>query len=159
MNQTYASRWIRFCARVVDNIFESVLIVVLACAGQLTLTSIVSTIACVVAATMPLVAQSVLLAKRGQSVGKLLVGICIVDEVGRGVPKFSKVVVLRTWTVWLASLLAGLMLVWPPLVLLVDALPIFGSRRKCLHDILAGTVVVRCDRSTTPTHDCLVSAQ
>ena len=75
----------------------------------------------------------------GQTLGKRLLGIALVSS------SDSPVAVWRL--VFVRGLFFGLMflLVYPPLALLplVDHLMIFGKRRRCLHDLAAGTIVVR----------------
>lgn len=74
-----------------------------------------------------------LIATRGQSIGKLLLGMRIVNEGGQ-CPGFVQGVVLRNW------LRAALSFI--PLFSLIDALAIFGESRRCVHDFIAGTRVV-----------------
>jgi uncharacterized RDD family membrane protein YckC len=85
-----------------------------------------------------LVTQMVLLVKRGQSLGKIVLGIKIVKVSDEGVPGFVKVVLLR---IFVPSLLAGIpyagALIW-----LADALFIFRDDRRCLHDLIAETKVI-----------------
>lgn len=77
-----------------------------------------------------------LIATRGQSLGKMLLGMKIVDRQG-GNPGFVSGVILRNW------LRAALNFI--PFFGLVDALVIFGDSRRCIHDFLAGTHVVDCE--------------
>lgn len=89
--------------------------------------------------------QWYLLSTRGQTIGKWLLGIRIVDL--EGAPSgFFSALVLRSWVFpgvmsavvsFSSSVLpfAGLVF-W-----LLDYLPLFGQDRRCLHDYLAGTQV------------------
>jgi len=87
--------------------------------------------------SMPL--QWFLIATRGQSIGKLALGIRVVD--GRGVvPPWTHALVAREGA---RFLLASIPLVGS-LVGLADSLSIFRSNRQTLHDGAAGTWVVRC---------------
>jgi uncharacterized RDD family membrane protein YckC len=94
-----------------------------------------------------------LLAKRGQTIGKVAGSIQIVDYgTGRLLP-FMRVYVLRyLWTlplVLIVTLIPGLLDDYLfNLVILVDVLMIFGPERRCLHDRIAGSKVViyRVDR-------------
>jgi len=79
-----------------------------------------------------------LLAKHGQSVGKRLCGIRIVRQDGSA-PTLWEVFVKR----YLSILLLGQIPMAGNLVSLVDALFIFRKDRRCLHDLLAGTLVVK----------------
>lgn len=73
------------------------------------------------------------IASRGQSLGKMLLGMKIVDPHG-GNPGFIAGVVLRNW------LSSALCLI--PFFGFFDWIVIFGDSRRCLHDYLAGTRVV-----------------
>lgn len=87
--------------------------------------------------------NSYLLAKRGQSLGKYMLGIAIVDhETGRIVP-FTKVMGLRVILPYLAGYI-------PPigLIAIVDALFIFGDSRRCVHDYICGTSVIEIPQKT-----------
>lgn len=82
-----------------------------------------------------------LLAQHGQTVGKRLVGVRIVDATAREIVPVWKSFGLRVVVIQgIASvpLVGGLFA-------LVDVLFIFGERRRCLHDHLAGTIVVDAD--------------
>ncbi len=78
------------------------------------------------------------LAQRGQTVGKRAVGVRIVSgKTGDIVPVWNSFG-LR---VALVQLVFQIPIVGM-LIALADALFIFGERRRCLHDFLAGTLVV-----------------
>lgn len=87
--------------------------------------------------------QWYLIAKRGQTIGKIVVGTRIVMMDGRAVG-FSRGVALRAWLPVAVS--------WIPIAggfaALADALAIFGAQKRCLHDQIAGTKVVRVDMAT-----------
>jgi uncharacterized RDD family membrane protein YckC len=99
-----------------------------------------------------LVTQMVFLVKRGQSLGKMAVGIKIVSSADGSVPGFVKVVLLR---MFVPSLLAAIpyagALIW-----LADVLFIFRDDRRCLHDLIAETKVVDAQ---TKTPEATVSSQ
>jgi uncharacterized RDD family membrane protein YckC len=76
--------------------------------------------------------------RRGQTIGKMLVGIQIVQMDGAPVD-FKSGVLLRVWAPFALSLLPYV----GGAVQVVDALMIYGEERRCLHDRLAGTRVVR----------------
>ncbi len=78
-----------------------------------------------------------LLASHGQTVGKHLLGIRIARPDGSK-PDFWRIVGLRYLVIWVLSLIA----VIGPIFGLVDALLIFRSSRRCLHDNIADTIVV-----------------
>ena len=78
------------------------------------------------------------LKRDGQTLGKKAVGIRIVDLNG-DIPKFSKVLLGR----YLSISAAGLIPFVGHFVTLIDALFIFRSDRRCIHDMIAGTKVVK----------------
>lgn len=80
-----------------------------------------------------LLTQWNLIASRGQSLGKMLLGMKIVDPHG-GNPGFVCGVVLRNWLCYLLCLI--------PFFGFLDWIFIFGDSRRCIHDYLAGTRVV-----------------
>jgi uncharacterized RDD family membrane protein YckC len=96
--------------------------------------------------------QWALITKTSQSVGKRLVGIRIRRTSGARVA-FLDGVVFRDWPMsWFKFVVGGALgqalQVGPfgtPIMVLVitavDALPMLGPRRRCVHDYLAGTVV------------------
>jgi uncharacterized RDD family membrane protein YckC len=79
-----------------------------------------------------------LLKKYGQTVGKKILGIRIADMNGN-LPHFAKVIFLRYLSISLVTLIP----VVGNYLSLVDVLFIFGSERRCVHDLLAGTKVVK----------------
>lgn len=85
-----------------------------------------------------LIMNGYLLAKRGQTIGKLLVRTRIVSVDDEEILPFVKVVGLRYLPLWVASQvpLVG------PFVGLVDALFVFRSDKRCVHDLIAGTKVI-----------------
>jgi len=88
-----------------------------------------------------------LLFKRGQTIGKVLTKIQIVDFQSGLLLPFMKVYVYRyLWTLPIAIvviLIPGVMddMLFN-LLILIDALLIFGADRRCLHDLIAGSKVV-----------------
>ena len=81
--------------------------------------------------------NAVLISNSGQSIAKRLLGIRIVQENGQ-LPGFLRGVVLRHYMLSLTCLCYPI----GAIVYFVDGLFIFGGRRQCLHDLVAGTVVV-----------------
>ena len=81
-----------------------------------------------------------LLATRGQTAGKAIMGVAIVSAAtGAKVPLW-KLILIRFW------FFPALYLIFSPytaIVPLVDQLFIFGKQRRCLHDLLCGSSVVR----------------
>jgi uncharacterized RDD family membrane protein YckC len=99
----------------------------------------------VVAGVLLLLAVSIvnwtLLARRGQTIGKIVAGTRVVMLDGSRAP-FTKVVVLRVWVFLVLSYIPGVNRL-AGIVGLIDALYIYRADRRCLHDQLAGTKVVR----------------
>lgn len=97
--------------------------------------------------------QWYMIATTGQSLGKRLMGIRIINE-GGGDPGFVMGVVVRIWAMAGIKLFAGLflgMMCFPftAIILLIDPLCIFSESRQCLHDKLASTFVVEANDTTT----------
>lgn len=86
-----------------------------------------------------LLVNGYLLWRRGQTVGKALLGIRIVAADGSRAPLW-KLICIRA----LFFPLLYLIVLWPfMLVPIADQAPIFARGRRCLHDLAAGTRVVR----------------
>ena len=77
--------------------------------------------------------------KFGQSIGKKMIGIRIVDLQGNK-PPLWKIFIVRFWLFSTPSL-AGTP--WNYLGV-IDVLAIFTKNRRCVHDYVAGTKVVSC---------------
>jgi len=85
------------------------------------------------------VLQAWLLTTRGQSLGKIVVRIRIVDyRTGRH-PGFSRIVLMRGVLPAIGNMFTQ------GLFSLIDVLFIFGRERRCVHDLMAGTSVVQAD--------------
>lgn len=84
-----------------------------------------------------------LLATRGQSIGKLLLRIAIVDNDTHEVPPLSRIF-LRRYLIIDAILIVNIFL--SMIVELVDLLSIFRRDRRMIHDMLANTVVIEVGR-------------
>ena len=79
------------------------------------------------------------LATRGQTLGKMLVGVRIVDyQTGRLLP-LVKLIGLRDLPIALIAMIPC----FGGIVALVDILMIFGAEQRCLHDLIADTKVVQ----------------
>ena len=88
-----------------------------------------------------------LLGSRGQTIGKMLVGIRIVDASSGALVPLPKLYGVREF---LPRAIFALPTVGP-LMMLADALFIFGDARRCVHDYLCGTVVEEARRAGAPT--------
>jgi len=83
--------------------------------------------------------QIYLLTTRGQTMGKKLIGIKIVNFDDESNPGFVKACLLRGFV---NGLIASIPMVGP-VYSLVDVCFIFREDRRCIHDLLAGTKVVK----------------
>jgi uncharacterized RDD family membrane protein YckC len=83
-----------------------------------------------------------MLGLRGQSIGKMLVGIHIVRAQDGSRAGFLKAVLLR-WFVF--SLIESIGFIGPALTL-GNVLMIFRKDRRCLHDLVAETLVTKRSR-------------
>ena len=83
-------------------------------------------------------ANSYLMTTAGQTIGKRMLGIRVVDAATAQLPPLGRQLGLRYGTMWFISLvpLVG------TVVGLVDVLMIFRGDKRCIHDHLAGTKVV-----------------
>lgn len=78
--------------------------------------------------------QLYLLVREGATLGKRVMRIRIVTEDGERVGALQ-ILLLRTLLPGLAGMMCSLFS-------LIDALFIFGEKRRCLHDLMAGTIVI-----------------
>ncbi len=81
------------------------------------------------------IVQWILIASRGQSLGKIIMKIRIVDDEHEKNAGIVRNLVLRTWV--------NGILISNAVYLIVDSFLIFRKDRKCLHDHLARTKVVQ----------------
>ena len=79
-----------------------------------------------------------LLATRGQTVGKMVMKTQIVADDGSPV-SFETILLKRLLPVWIVGAIPCVGLIFN----LADALLIFRENRKCLHDDIAGTKVIK----------------
>ncbi len=84
-----------------------------------------------------------LLASSGQTVGKRALGIRIVSYTDGELLPIGKLLALRYGPLWVLNLLPFFGGLIGPVFGLVDALFIFNSERRCIHDYIAGTKVVK----------------
>jgi uncharacterized RDD family membrane protein YckC len=91
-----------------------------------------------VAYVLPIVLYAVMITKTGQTPGKKLCGIRILKKDSGELPGFVNGVLLRSW---LKNVAYSIPFVGA-LIALADALMIFTEERQCLHDRIAGTIVV-----------------
>ena len=79
-----------------------------------------------------------LLNKYGQTIGKRLLGIRIAD-LDNNLPPFGRIIGLRYLPIQALAMIPVLGSVLP----LIDVLFIFREDRRCIHDLIAGTRVVK----------------
>lgn len=112
--------------------------------GQLSLPSMIATYNEYFPRALPylgalILAQACLLSFRGQSIGKLVVRTQIVRTRTNERAGFLRAYLLRGFLPWLVEQIPLLgKLFW-----LVDTCFIFGDQRRCLHDLIADTKVVK----------------
>ena len=85
------------------------------------------------------IVQAVLISKRGQSIGKIALGIRIAHSVDGSNPGFLKGFLIRTFVPQIIYQVPFLGF----LFLLVDSCFIFSEQRQCIHDLMAETVVLK----------------
>lgn len=94
------------------------------------------------------IAQFLLLRKRGQTLGKMVMGIRILDKQSNALPSFMNLIVLRSlFTMVVYSLpMVGIIIFAIDFILMLS-----NNDKQSLHDKLAKTYVVRADDTqTTP---------
>jgi uncharacterized RDD family membrane protein YckC len=133
---TPAPRGVRLAARTVDRLlivlcFVAIVAPSVAWASKLRFVlggglAALATLFCV---------QTVMLAVRGQTVGKMALGVRVVRATDGSNPGFLRAVLMRSW---LSSLLGSVFGVYE----LVDAAFILRKDRRCVHDLIADTIVV-----------------
>jgi uncharacterized RDD family membrane protein YckC len=83
-----------------------------------------------------------LLAQSGQTIGKRLLGIRIVNFADGSPTPLVRILALRIWPFQLVPFIP----IVGPFASLIDALAIFREDHRCLHDHVAGTMVVKVSR-------------
>ena len=144
-----ASRWLRLGAQLVDGLISCLCIapgfVILASAGVFSTPDSPNAALMIggfavmgVGMLLLLAFQIYLLVTRGQTIGKKLLGIKIVNFDDETNPGFVKVILLRI----VVNGLIGAVPFIGAIYSLVDICFIFRDDRRCLHDLIAGTKVV-----------------
>ena len=90
-----------------------------------------------IAALLVAIPQWILISLTAQSFGKRVMGTYIVRHRNGELVGFVRGVLLRSWAPLTISAF------YPTRLLLIDTVPIFLPMRRCFHDLLAGTDVVR----------------
>jgi uncharacterized RDD family membrane protein YckC len=89
-----------------------------------------------------LIPNGLLLFKRSQTIGKIIMKIKIVDHLSGNIPNFWKLIILRYLIFWLISVIPFM-----GIINFIDPLFIFGEECRCLHDWTAGTIVINTTTS------------
>ena len=142
---TLASRWSRLGASIIDGVLMVVVVMPLAFflgafeaieqSGEM---GIGPTIALGIASIGAFfLFNGYLLSTNGQTVGKKLMNIKIVDLNGNNMP-FGRLIGMRYIPVWIVSYIP----IVGSFTSLIDALFIFRADKRCVHDLIAGTQVV-----------------
>ncbi|MFQ5609552.1 MAG: RDD family protein [Woeseiaceae bacterium] len=140
-----ASRWLRLGGAIIDGLIIGVVFWMFAYAyfWQKTISqqmSIVDTVIFAAGAIVVFLAiNGFLLASSGQTVAKRLLGMQIVSIHDDKILPFGRLVGLRYLPVYIAPYIpiAG------QIFGLVNVLFIFGSEKRCIHDYMAGTKVIK----------------
>lgn len=90
--------------------------------------------------------NGLLLWRRSQTVGKALLGLVVVTAGTDTRAPLWRLVVRAPFFMALYGVFLG----WPGLIALVDQAFIFGGKRRCLHDLICGTGVVRTEAANRP---------
>jgi uncharacterized RDD family membrane protein YckC len=145
-----AGRWTRFCAAVVDGavgiVYGIPVMFLLDIWGYITrsqqppmglmIAANAFTFLCFV------LIHGYLLHRNGQTIGKKLLGIRIANLDG-SIPDLARLLLLRYLPVSLITLIPAT----GNYLSIIDVLFIFQASRRCLHDMIAGTIVVETHRS------------
>lgn len=86
-----------------------------------------------------LIVHGYLLATQGQTVGKMLVGVRIVDYTDGEIIPIGRQLLMRDLIMTVIAMIPFV----GGLISLVGICLIFGAEQRCLHDLLAGTKVVK----------------
>lgn len=145
------SRWLRLGASIIDSLIVGlvsipvgfVLIAILASAGAemspVALELLGNVVGLLIGFGIFMVINGYLLSKNGQTVGKMACGIKIVDYNDHQLKSLGNIMLLRVVPITFVSQIPLI----GPIIGLVNALMIFNTEKRCLHDFIAGTIVVK----------------
>ena len=142
-----AGRGTRLGAYIIDTIIAAIVLAVFAFQNlgisfddlaRDSMTQQMSTAGTVAFVIIFMAINSYLLVTRGQTLGKWMLGIRIVDAASNGAATAVKLLGLR----YVLVLLVMAIPIIGQLLGLIDVLFIFRSDRRCVHDLIAGTKVV-----------------
>ena len=91
--------------------------------------------------------QWYLLARNGQTLGKIVLGLQVVNNANGTPVEFLGGVVFRAWLCWLVYFPAFYLLpIWVMLMIANVCFFVCSRDRRCLHDFIAGTRVIEIDK-------------
>ncbi|WP_260262083.1 RDD family protein [Vibrio intestinalis] len=144
-NSALASRWARFGAAIVDGLVWILVAVIASFSltpdygyGYSSYPSDGPIIAIGIAVVAILAINMFLLYSRGQTIGKMALGITIVD-MNNQQARLLKVIFLR----WLPVALISAIPFVGGIFAIVNILLIFRDDKRCIHDLFAGTQVIK----------------
>ena len=135
-----ASPWLRLAAVIIDGLIVLGLFIILFLAGAVSFGlegGLLGLLALIPVYLAVLIVQMILLAMRGQTIGKIILRIRIVDNVTGAHPGWARLILLRTLV---QSIIASIPFIGF-IYALVDALFIFRADHRTIHDLIAGTRV------------------
>lgn len=145
--QELASRWLRLGGAIIDGVIFMVLLMPIMFSlgimdgimeGQEP-TFLMNITMMAISLLVYVVVQGYFLSTAGQTIGKRILGMRIVGYKTNQILSLSKIMSYRVLPIQLLSLIPVL----GPLVGFIDVLSIFGAEKRCIHDYLAGTKVVK----------------
>lgn len=147
-----ASRWTRFLAFFIDGVITAVIILPIwmytdyTQIGEINLRELAAVY--VYLGLMFLLVHGYLLHKKGQTIGKHLMDIAIVDMEGKPLGLY-KILGKRVVPMLAFKIVA----ISGNLIAMMESLFIFRKNRRCLHDLIAGTQVVSVSASNLETNE------
>jgi uncharacterized RDD family membrane protein YckC len=141
-----ASRWARLAGSLVDGIVSMIILGPVmyftgfwerAMSGEVPILDTI--IYGLLGLVVYLVLNGYLLSKHGQTIGKLVLGTKIISVETNEILPLWKVFVVRYLPL---AVLANLPLIGP-LIVMIDSLFIFRKDKRCVHDLIAGTKVIK----------------
>ena len=135
-----ASPWVRLAAVIIDGLIVLGLFIIVFLAGVVSFGlegGLLGLLALIPVYLAVLIAQMILLAMRGQTIGKIILRIRIVDSVTGAHPGWARLILLRTLV---QSIIASIPFIGF-IYALVDALFIFRADHRTIHDLIASTRV------------------
>ena len=141
----FASRWKRLWGALLDGLIVSLVNVPLMIASgymgkamEQSVTILETALIGVAAFVIFMLINGYSLHARGQTLGKMIVGTQIVSAETRDRLPLARVALMRYLPIHVTSIIP----IFAQLLGLIDALFIFRRDKRCVHDLIAGTVVI-----------------